>query len=206
MPSIFVGDNDHSIQLLALMNEATQLYDNGATVTCEGVLSSLGGTSIGGLSFPVAMGYVNPSPDTVGGEAGGETVVESVSGFDITVTVGTTNALSLTAGRFLRVLHSGIFWVLNEDASGIAGATVVLHLEPVSWPIGSGQTEATARPTEAEGTVGEIVEILDGVYSATLDKALLTVKGTKYWAQVKAVSGLLDGEWLLPVKGAYRLS
>ncbi len=204
MPSLYFGSNDHSLQLIGLRNSSTHAYDNGATVQGR-VLDGPEGAEIGGLTWPLVMPYVDPLTDTVGGEASGPTVVKSVSELDLTVTVGTTTALALAAGRYVRVLHSALYWRVIVAASGAVGADVVLHLEPVSWPIPSGQTELTAMPIEVTGTIGEIVEIIDGTYSATLDKALLVVKGQTYYPEVTAVSGSLDGQFLLKVKGVYRL-
>jgi hypothetical protein len=203
MTDIYYGDNDHSLQLIGLMNEATQAYENGATVQGR-ILDGPAGTEIAGLTFPLTMTYVDPTTDTVGGEAGGETIIKSVSGSDLIVTVGTTNNLTLAAGRFIRALHSDVVWRVVLAATGTATQDATIHVDPVIWPQNS--SENASKPGNMENLiVGEVIEIVDGTYSGTLDKALQIVKGTTYYAEVTAVAGALDGQWLQKLKGAYRL-
>lgn len=191
-------DNDHSLQLIGLEDSSTKAFLVAATVELTLLADSETGSEVSGVVWPVTLGYVDPSADDIGGEAANPTTVKSVRGQDMTVTVGATTALSLSAGRFIRVLHSEHFWRLIRDASAAADDEVVLHLEPIAWPADEDE------PTAVVGTTGEIVEIIDGSYSGIMDKAVLLVDGKDYFAKIVADEGDLDGAWYLPLSAQYR--
>lgn len=191
-------DNDHSLQLIGLKNSSTHAYFVAATVELTLLAGSETGSEVAGLSWPMALTYVDPSADDIGGETANPTTVKSVRGWDMTVTVGATNALSISAGRFIRVLHSEHFWRVVRAAAGAADADVVLHLEPITWP------EDEDEPTAALGTTGEIVEVVDGSYSGVMDKAVTLADGEDYIAKIIADESGLDGAWYLPLSAQYR--
>jgi hypothetical protein len=191
-------DNDHSLQLVGLKNASTHAYLVAATVELTLLAGSETGAEVPGVVWPVALGYVDPSADDIGGEAANPTTVKSVRGWDMTVTVGATTPLSLSAGRFIHVLHSDYFWRVIRAATGAADADVELHLEPVTWP---GDED---EPTAALGTTGEIVEIIDGTYSGIMDKAVTLTDGEDYVAKIIADESDLDGAWYLPLSAQYR--
>jgi hypothetical protein len=203
--SFFYLENDHSIELLGLRKSTDRSFVNDGTVTCT-IYESDKTTEVGGLVFPLAMGYVNPGSNTVGGEPANPTVVKSCSKWNMEVTVGATNNLDLPAGSFIQVLHSEIIWRVIRAATGNAATDAVLHLEPYEWPVGDDEEVEEAKPTAVSETVGEIVELVDGIYRATLDKALSITDRKFYYAKVTVTEpGGLDGSFLLKAKAAYRL-
>lgn len=191
-------DNDHSLQLVGLTDPSDHSYVIAATVEATLLDGSQTGSEVSGGAWPLELGYVDPSPDDIGGDVATPTVVKSTRGWDLTVTVGATTALSLAAGRIVRVLHSGQFWRLVRIASGSAAADVVLHLEPFVWP------DDEDEPTAVAATAGEIVEIVDGVYSGVMDKAVAIVEDKEYFAKITSVETGLDGAWYVPLRAGYR--
>ena len=210
MPSIYLG-NDNTLRLVGLRNDADFSFINDATVTCtlrvadeDGVLED--GTEVTG-AVDLAMGYVDPGADDVGGTAASPTVVASVSNLDLTVTVGATTALSLSAGTALEILHKGSIadpitevWRVARDVSAAADDTAVIHLMPFVY---SSETE----PTEIEAIAGEPVMICNGIYACTLQNTLDLTKGTTYYAEISvdATSETLQATFYEKLKGAYRL-
>jgi YD repeat-containing protein len=191
-------DNDHSLQVIGLMDESDHSYLNAATVEATLLAGSETGSEVDGEVWPLTLGYLDPSPDTVGGDAVTPTTVKSISGWDITVTVGGTTALALTSGRLVRVLHADHVWRLVRDAAGAITEDVVLHLEPVVWP------DDEDEPLAVQATRGEIFEIVDGTYSAVMDKAVAIQDEGEYFAKITSDEGGLDGAWYVPVSAGYR--
>jgi hypothetical protein len=197
MPAILI-DNDHNLQLIGLQNDTSLAYLVAATVQGTLLADSPAGSEVSGETWPISMTYVDPSGDSVGGDAASPTVVKSVSGFDMTVTVGATNALALSVGRYLRVLHSEYFWRVARAASGAADSDVQIHLEPVAWP------PDVDEPTGVVAVLGEVLEIADGTYSAVMDKAVQLTEGELYFAKIEAAESGLDGTWYVELEAGYR--
>jgi hypothetical protein len=197
-------DNDHNLRLAGLRNEATWAFINDATVTCT-LYNGLDATrtEITGQSWPLTMAYVDPTTDTVGGDATTPTTITSVSGFDFTVTVGANTALDLSAGQLVEVLHDeGNKWKVVRDVAGNAAATgVVVHVEPFIWT-----TEG--EPWAVTATTGELLLLTDGTYKGVLDETLVITKGQKVYAEilVDAATEGVKGRFDLTLKGQYRLT
>ena len=170
-PKILLG-NDHLIQILGLEDLKTLLYINDATVAAN-LLSGIGGTLITG-GGPVSMPNV-PAGD-VGG-AGSDTVVKSkarAGDRSVTVTVGATNPLALSAADWIHFHDHEQAYQISAAAAGIAGADVVLLLE------------ASLR---ADVRAGEPVFAVAGVYEGVLQDTVSIVSGTEYALEITATGG-----------------
>jgi hypothetical protein len=200
MPSgqLLIG-NDHVLYFVGLRRDDDFSFLTGKTVSASVVTDEEGLTVVtnGG---PVSLSDINIGADDIGGTAASPTVVKSVDGRNVVVTVGGTNALALTAGRLIRVIHDPQVWRVRLAAAGAAESDVTIHLEPFIY-------DGNTVPRKVKMTVGEIMEIEDGSYSGSLDKAFEVEAGTSYWVKytVDAGSGL-DGEWVEEVTAAYRSS
>lgn len=193
--SLYLG-NDHVLYLLGLRAEADWTWEVGATVSAS-VLDEPGGSTITG-GGPVSMAYQGLSTDTIGGTTADPTVVKSTSKMDLEVSVGATTGLSLSAGRFLYVMHDiATIWRVRRDVTITAGTDGWIHLEPFQWP--------GAKPTKVKATTGELVEILDGVYKGTLDAAFSAEAGVTYYVEFTVTApGGLDAKWYEEAVAAYR--
>lgn len=195
-------DNDNTIRLLGLKLEATLAFINDATVTVT-VLDAIGGTPVSGPTWPVNMSYIGLAADSMGGEAGGPTVIKSIAGFDLEVTVGTSNALLLGAGRFLQVLHTDDIWRVLRAASGGVGTDVVLHVEPIIAVDSRGRALKTIK-----GNAGEEVYIVDGSYQGTLQETMVLTAGTTYYGEitVDAPTEGVQGKFVVELEATNRTS
>lgn len=193
--ALYIG-NDHVLYLLGLRAEADWTWEAGATVSAS-VLDEPGGSTITG-GGPVSLSYQGLALDTVGGTTADPTVVKATSKMDLQVTVGSTNDLQLSAGRFLFILHDiGTIWRVRRDVTISAGTDGWVHLEPFQW--------SAARPTKVKATTGELVEILDGVYKGTLDAAFSAEAGVTYYVQFSvSAPGGLDAVFYEEAVAAYR--
>jgi hypothetical protein len=175
--------NDHELVLMGLRRSDTKEFL--AATSVEGrLLASEGGAEISGQSWPLTMDYVDPTPDTVGGDSSGYTIVSDVEKFDITVTVGANVSLALAAGRLVRVLHQTEVYRMLLPASGAPGETISLHVEPAFWE--------RRKPSSVKARDGEPIEMVDGVYSGTLEDTLAIADGETYFAEVKADDSGVD--------------
>jgi len=188
-------NNDHLLYLTGVRDATDFSLVTTATVSAS-VKDEPDGSTISG-GGPVTLNLIDIGSDTVGGEPGGKTIVTEVDGFDIIVTVGTTNSLALSAGRLLRVLHDSQVWQLRLDASGNAGDSVTLHVEPLIW-------DGNSEPRKVKATIGEVLEIEQASYVGTLDAAFVATEGETYFVDFTASEGGRDGHWTEEVEAEYR--
>jgi hypothetical protein len=189
-------ENDHALYLVNLRSGDDYSFINGATVNANVLADPTDASPITG-GGPVTLSYVDPSPDTVGGTTASPTVVASTSKMDLTVTVGSTTGLDLSAGRLLQVMHDTTIWKVRRDVAAAADASATIHLEPFYW--------TAAKPSKVKATAGEIVEIVDGTYKGTLDKAVSLEAGVTYYVKTEATApGSVDGTWVEELEAVYR--
>ena len=200
---MFLIENDLNLYLLGLHNPETMGFINSATV--EGTLleGKADGAEVTG-SWPLSMPNVDVAGagETVGGEAGGETVVKTSVGRDVTVTVGSTNALSLSAGTIVEFPHDpSTKWRLAVAASAAADADVKLHLQPLIWDKEEDEDEPEAVPASG---IGEPIILTEGIYKGVLESTLPLTERTRYTAKVVATEGAVVGTFYYQAKAAYR--
>lgn len=191
-------NNDHSLYVTNLRDGDTYAFLNAASVTAKVLAAKGDAAAITGGD--VSLTYVDPSDtgDSIGGVAATDpTTIQSTSKMDLEVTVGANDDLDLTAGRFIAPLHSDTIWRVRKNVVILAGATGWIHLEPFRWP--------ASEPTKVKMTVGEELEIIDGSYKGTLDKAVALVDGTTYYIEYTVVNGgTQDGSWVEEAMAGYR--
>jgi len=189
-------DNDHTLYLVGLRSAEDYSFITTATVTAN-VLAAEGDASPITGGGPVTLSAINLGSDAIGGTATTPTVVKSYSKFDLEVTVGAGSALELSAGRLIAAFHNETIWKVRKDASILAGADGWIHLEPFRY--------SGSRPTKAKMTTGEEIEIVDGSYSGTLDKAVALADGTTYFVEYTVLNaGTQDGSWVEEAVAGYR--
>lgn len=195
--------NDHALRLVGLRKESDWTFlTSGVTVEAtlyNGLTSSK--AEVTGQTWPVTMNYISPGTSDIGGEAGGRTVVKSVSGLDITATVGTTNPLVLEAGAIIEALHDekNKWRVVEAVASTAAGQDAVIHVEPFIW-------SSSSEPKTVSITAGEILLVTDGIYEARIEDTVVVSNNTKYYAEIKATHATFgQGVWQVEVKAQNRI-
>ena len=178
MPSLEIG-SDNMLRVLALRNSETLAFINDATVTAT-LLDAIGGTEQTVQTWPLTLNYRDVSASDVGGEAALRTLVKSVDGnFDLTLTVGSTNNLTLAAGDFVWFYHwEYLIWQVRGAITANAGADVTLHVIPFLAATDKLPTKVSPK------FVGEPIELVDGTYQGLLQDTLVLVDGTKYVATV----------------------
>ncbi len=189
MPNIIIS-SDNVLRLVGLRRDQDFAFQTSATVEATLYTKAPEENPVtadevqDGNSWPAAMAYRDPLTRGFGGDATTPSTIKSTSGFNATMTVGATNALSLFAGDFVWVFHQEEYiWRVRSAASVAADGSGAVHLQPFLWPAGE------AEPTSFNGVKGERMEIADGTYEVTLTDALTLTNKDKYWAKIKAVSG-----------------
>lgn len=186
--------NDTCLYLAGLRDKRTFQFNLTATVTGN-ILDGPEGSVITG-GGPVSMTLINIAGESLGGEAAGPTTVLSADGFDITIQVGSTVALALTAGTLIHVFHDDFVWMVREDAAAIADAQVTVHVEPFIW--------LANRPKKVKLVDGERIEIFDGTYLGILDAAFEVEAGETYFAQIEANDAGLQGRFNMELEAENR--
>ncbi len=168
--TIFPG-NDHLIRIVGLRDDTDLTYLNASTVAAN-LLDDFGGTLISG-GGPITLS--NVAAGNVGG-TGVDTVVAATvkaRAALLTVTVGATNALALSAGDWVRFHDFEGVYRVSADAAGIAAATVTILLE----------TELAAKLL-----AGTPIFAVGGVYRGTLQDTASIVAGTKYVLEITSTA------------------